>query len=245
LWPDLADQVPLASDQLHAVCHPLAGGGLLVCALPLAELDAIDGAAAALYPDAIPDELADGTVGPAGLNLLVGRYEPLPIRRARARSWAVAGALVLALLGLVMIGAWRRAAHDHLAARQARAAGDALLAAVGLPNSSPKQLQVEVDRLRLLAGVDLDQKRPRDAAAGLQALLSAWPASTAASPQSINIGQDGALLAVLVPGDDAGDFIKALHPPPGWRLEEPSLVKVDTQTRVNLRMRPEARGAHP
>lgn len=243
VWPDLADHVPVSVDELHAVCRPASDGRLMVCALSRTELEAIGADTMALCPDSIPPELDAAAVDPVVFNMLVGAYEPRPIRRARARSRLATAATLLTLVAVVIVGSMRRAGHAQRVAQQASSASAALLAKLDLSKATPRQLQTEAERLRQSAGVDLRQKRPRDAAVSLQAILSAWPLNTTARPQSISIGPDGATLAILVP-ENPGAFVQSLRPPEGWKLDEPSLVSVEKQTRINVRMRastPEAR----
>jgi hypothetical protein len=241
LLPDLADQVPMRVDELHGVCARCGDGRIVVCAAAKSELAEIDAAVVSLMPDAVPLELAGTGIDPASLNLLCGAFEPRRLRRARVRRGVSVLATFLAVLVLVAMGASRRIAHARAVGEQSEAASARLLAALGPRGVTGPQLQTELNNLRQSAGFDLSQRRSRDAAAALQVLLSGWPVAVSAKPQSIAVGSDAIVLSVLAAGDPSA-FVQAFKAPEGWKLEEPSLTKLDAQTRISLRLRPAIAG---
>jgi hypothetical protein len=178
---------------------------------------------------------------PDQLNLLVGAFEPIAIRRARARRHFRAAAAVLALSVLVAIGLLRRARHDEQLTVQAQRDSSAMLAQFGFTDDiglARLRLEAELDQRRRLAGVDINLRRAPDAAAALTQVLGCWPADTPAKPQSLSLGPDGATLSVLVPPPgDAAKFIASLQPVEGWTLDEPRLASVGSETRITLRLR--------
>jgi hypothetical protein len=234
LVPDLASQVPAPVEDLHAVCAPLGEGRIVACAAVRIDLNGTDGALS-LTPECFPAELDLAGLDPSILNLLVGPFEPLTLRRARGRRLLTRAGFVLVLLGLVTVGSLRRAAHAHAVTAAAAGAAKGLLALLG-PSTTQPSLRAELDSLSRSAGFDLASRRSPDAAAGLEAVLSVWPSAIQSRPQSVSIGPDGVSIAVLVPGNPA-DFVSALRPLAGWRLDEPSLVSVGAQTRINLHLR--------
>lgn len=259
LLADLADQVPVEVEELHAVAAAedrggSDGGRIIVCAARRDELGAVhaEGTARRLVPASLPVEVinADGAHDGAArapldlgrLNLLVGAFEPVAARRARARRHARAAAAVLMLSVLVLVGLIRRAAHDENLAAQARRESAALLARLGFDGDAGPaalRLHAELDQRRRLAGVDVARRQDPDAAAALARVLTCWPADTAAGPRSLSVGPDGASLSVIVPPPgDAAAFIASLRPVEGWRLDEPRLASVGPNTRVTLRLHP-------
>ncbi len=259
LFADLADQVPVDVDQLHAVaaaevCGGGDGGSIIICAARRDELEAVHAAGVArrLVPSSLPDEViyiasshgeaARTPLDPGRLNLLVGAFEPIASRRARARRHARAAAAVLALSVLALVGLLRRASHDERLAARARGESAAILARLGFDgDAGPATLRLlaELDQRRRLAGVDVARRQDPDAAAALARVLNCWPADTAASPRSLSVGPDGASLSVVVPPPgDAAAFIASLRPVEGWRLDEPRLASVGPNTRVTLRLHP-------
>ncbi|GEM_PF-1304172 len=242
LLSNFTDQVPISTEELHAVGSFLPDGRVVACAMRKHELDAVNEHVMALVPESIPAELTADGLNPFSLNLLVGEFEPKSIRRARARKCAGAAGLLAALLAIVCIGSLRRTEHAKAVTKQRARATTALLKQAGPTGTTAMTLQTELDRLRQSASIDPTRLRPPDAAANLQKILGLWPRGTSARPQTITIGPDGASLAVIISEGEAstsptGEFIKAIKAPDGWRLDEPSLASVGNQTRVNLRMR--------
>lgn len=227
--------VPLPMDQLHAVCAPAGEARLVVCAARIRDLESLDPAALSLIPEHVPESIG-GACDPAHLNLLVGRYEPQVIRRTRVRSHVLAAMTVLACAGLFALGLARRTIrHDALTT----AAHDAAtrLAASAIPGGGPDQLALEVARARRGAAHATEARPAPDAALALGSLLSAWPALPAAPrTQSISIGPQGIAVELTVEGD-AGAFMGAFHPPSGWLLDEPRLVRLENLTRLSLRLK--------
>ncbi|MCC6321909.1 MAG: hypothetical protein IT438_10805 [Phycisphaerales bacterium] len=246
------DQVPVSIEEVHAVCVQVNGQAepgslgtrLIVCAVPRDQLDRLPPGTVSLTPGAFPRELGAEGLDPTAFNLLIGEFEPVAARQARARKRFAVAAVAGMLAGIVAIGSVRRANHAELVRTEARKSSAALLASLDMPRATLADLHAERSRLDMFARavsgespLSAGKDRPRDAAAELQQVLAAWPTPSSAKPQSISIGSEGVLLSVLVPGD-AGAFVSALVVPDGWKLDEPSLAAVGLQTRVNLRMRP-------
>lgn len=259
LIDEVAAQIPRPLDNLHAVviaahqsptpapisadAPPLAASSprVIVCAIDADSLRSLPPATLRIAPASLPEGLGL-TTDLDRLNLLIGAFEPRPIRRARTRRHLAAAAMLALAAALIFIGLSRRAAHaDRLAAAATQAiTGTLAHAEVAAPDAA--SLTSELARQRRLAGIDLAARRPPDASEALAALLAAWPGDTTAKPQSISIGPDSASLAVLVTGDPS-PFIAALKAPPGWIVDEPRLAAVDkSMTRLSITMRPLPRG---
>ncbi len=230
----LEADLPLPLDQLHAVAAPAGEGCVVVCAARVRDLEPLDPAMLSLTPERVPEPA--GVEGmrldcdPSDLNLLVGRFEPAAIRGARLRGHWLMAAAVLACAALVSAGLLRRELHQDRRAAAARAAAITLATSV---SSGPDQLALEVARAR--QGAAAGPHPTPDAAAALAKILAAWPAVPART-QSISVGPQVAALEVAVEGE-ATEFVQSLHPPEGWTLDEPRLVRMDALTRLSLRLR--------
>jgi hypothetical protein len=236
LLPMLDEDAPVDTADLHAVCVPLADGRLAVCAAERSELAEIPPDVLSLTPDSLPHFVESPGVVPAQFNLLVGPFEPLPIRTRRIKRHAFAAATVLLCGLLVATGLHRRASRWSERAESARAAAVRLAATVSTADR-PEDLSAETARLRGTRDALAKAAPPPDASLVLAAVLHAWPANVPSKPQSISVGQAGVSFSVAVEGDAAA-FLKAFSPPPGWTLDEPRLNTADKVTRLALQLRP-------
>lgn len=229
----LEDDVPLDAGDLHAVGVPLPGGRMAVCAASRAALRELPPATLSLTPEAVPPFFEND---PRRFNLLVGSFQPIPIRRARLRQHALAAATVMLCGVLVAAGLSRRAARWDALATSARDA-TTQLAAAHSPSGTLHDLAAEAARLRASNEAAARVALPRDASLALAATLQAWPAQIPSRPQSIAVGPTGVTIAVAVEGD-AAPFLRSFAPPAGWSLDEPRLNAADKVTRLTLHMRP-------
>ncbi|MCC6660716.1 MAG: hypothetical protein IT437_07495 [Phycisphaerales bacterium] len=225
----LDEELPVPSAELHAVGTPLPGGGLLVCA---ARRDGLAGVnALSLTPECLP-EFA-GSADRSRLNLLVGEFQPVPVRRARRRMAALATAAVIACTALLSAGFLRRAAAWNAAADVLAARANALL-----PEGGEPALNEHLDAARAATGSAATGNPPPDSALAFAAVLAGWPSAAGVAAQAISVDGTGASLSATIEGDPEF-FLSALHPPPGWRRDEPRLVGLGGVTRVTLKLRPE------
>jgi len=226
------EDLPVPSEHLHAVGVPVPGG-VLICAVAAELLTELDEATLSLHPEQPPPGIEAEC---ARLNLLVGAYEPRPLRRARERRHALAaGTLVLCGL-LAAVGLARRTAHWNAAAEAAEQAWTAAARAQSPESgSAPSEASTLLFDLRRIAdrldGV-ASVRPPRDAALALAALLEQWPAEVASKPQSIAVRPGEVSVSVLVV--DAPAFLAALHPPDGWTMSQPMLNTSGELTRLTL-----------
>lgn len=238
LRASLEDELPVAIDSLHAVGTPLDDQRLVVCAAPWEALQALEPGTLSLTPESLPDFAAGGT--PESLNLLTGEFEPIPIRRGRARRNLLAMAACLACSALLSFGLLRRAHAWTNAAAQAHIATELVLKNVAVP--SPEALTLELRRLGGTPHTIKSDTPAADAALTLASLLNTWPAQVPSKPQSLAINASGLSVAVTVEGDPS-PFLKAFKAPQGFTQDEPQINTAGTVTRVNLRLRP--KGATP
>lgn len=229
----LEDDIPKSEGDLHAVCVPMPGGRLAVCAADRAALAELAPTTLALTPQAVPPFVE---CDPGLFNLLAGAFEPLPLRKARLRRHALAAATILLCGVLVAAGLYRRASRWDALATSARATSTQLAAAHS-PTGKPDDLATEAARLRASREVIASTAQPPDAALVLAATLQAWPARVPSKPQSIAVGPTGVTISVSLEGD-AAPFLRSFTPPAGWSLDEPRLNAADKLTRLTLHMRP-------
>jgi hypothetical protein len=232
LLVEAADGLPVPIEDLQVVGAACGDGRVVICAARRDEVAAVDAGAVSLTPETLPG-CVEADADPSALDLLVGEFEPLVMRRARLRRHAGLAATIVACATLAAIGLGRRADHwDGIAtsAREARLE----LAARAAPGVAPDRLALEVARLRSAAA---GGRPPRDAALTLASLLDAWPRAAAATPQSIVVGDSGVSVSVSVEGEPSA-FLGALRPPEGWTLDDPRLNAAGGVTRLTLQMRP-------
>jgi hypothetical protein len=236
----LQDDLPVELDRLHAVGVPLAGGRrLAVCAAERSELSAIAAGCLSLTPESLPPFLDGEGVAPDRFNLLVGSFEPRPIRVDRIKRHSLATGVVLLCGLLLAIGLHRRASHWRDLAGSAAVGAEQLATAAG-PTGKPVDLTAEAARLRGTREALAKAAPPPDAALSLAAVLRAWPAVAPSKPQSISVNPTAVALSISIEGDPAA-FLKALVPPAGWTLDEPRLNTADKVTRLSLQLRPAGR----
>lgn len=234
----LAEELPVEIASVHAVVAPVdsngaagpATGSVVVCAARMADLEALPAPMLSLTPHAVPD-LGVASVEPHRFNLLVGAFEPRPVRRARLRTHLCAAATLLLCAAMVALGSTRRASAWRTHAEVVR---QAAAQSVGDADS----LDAELDRLHAIVAARDGSLAPlNDAAADLARVLAGWPADSACTTHSIAIGPQGASIAIEVEGDPAR-FLESLTPPPGWTIDEPRLNSIRGGTRLSLRLQP-------
>lgn len=229
------DDVPVEVAALHAVAAPLPEGRLAVCAAARSDLAELPASTIALTPESLPPHLDGRGLTPESFDLLVGDFEPAPLRRRRLGTHALAAAATL-LCGLfVAAGLDRRAAHWDATAAAARGAAARLLASVA-PGRDAGDLAAELTRLQTIRQGLAIAPPPRDASLVLASVLDAWPASVPSAPQSLSVGPAGVVLSVAVEGE-ASAFLGEFRAPPGWTMEEPRLNASGRVTRLSLRLR--------
>lgn len=221
------DDLPVPADTLHAVGAPV-DGGVLVCAIPQDDLLAVPESVLSLRPTSAPAGVAADC---SRLNLLVGRYEPRPIRRARVRRHALASGTVLVCSLLASIGLARRSWHWSEAAAADKAAWTSAAMEVA-PASDASIVLFDLQRRASRLDHSQEVRPPADAALVLMTLLEHWPAQVSSKPQSITIrGRD---VSVTVIVQDAPAFLAALVPPQGWGMDQPMLNTSGDLTRLSL-----------
>src|SRR5690606_6853138 len=107
--------LPVPIESVHAVYVTLGDDRMLACAAPKEALEGVGPDALLLSPESLPDAVATSDVDPSRLNLLVGPYQPRPLRRLRA-VWHV---IIAACASLVTFGLHTRARVYERAAADA------------------------------------------------------------------------------------------------------------------------------
>lgn len=236
LLPMLEEDAPADAADLHAVCVPITDGRLAVCIAERSHLAEIPPDVLTFTPASLPLFIDGLGVMPESFNLLVGSFEPRPIRTRRIKRHAFAVAAVILCGLLVVVGLHRRASRWDERAESARSAAARIAASV-TPSSRPSDLAAEAARLRGTRDALAKTVPPPDASLALAAVLHAWPANVPSKPQSISVSSTSVSISVSVEGDAAA-FLKAFTPPPGWTLDEPRLNTADKVTRLALQLRP-------
>jgi hypothetical protein len=232
----LQEDLPVELETLHAVGVPLAGGRVAVCAAERSELAAVPADALSLTPESLPPFLDGEGVSPDRFNLLVGPFEPRPIRVARIKRHAFAAGAVLLCGLLLAVGLHRRASQWRDLAGSASTAAEQLAITAG-STGRPVDLSTEAARLRGTREALAKPAPPPDASLSLAAVLRAWPSIAPSKPQSISVNPTAIAVSVSIEGDP-GAFLRAFTPPAGWAMDEPRLNTADKVTRLALQLRP-------
>lgn len=246
LIPSLEDELPIAIDDVHAVCTPIDGRRVAICACPRSVLAELKPALLTLTPSSIPESLGI-SANLAELNLLVGAFEPAQLRAARGRRQALALGSLCAVLLLVVVGVFRRA--DHAAQREA-AAKSSIASILSERTFDGRDRSLLDMRDELRSARDLISKTPAsfDSASVLQDFIRVWPTSAPGKVQSLVVAPDAVSIGVVIDGGaDPAKLLSMLHAPAGYALEEPRLNASGQTTRIALIFRPTARsrGATP
>jgi hypothetical protein len=233
LLTQLQEEVPVALEEVHAVSTAVPEGKLIVCAARREDLRGLPEGCLSLAPDDVP-QLIEPKIDAAAINLLVGDFEPLALRRELSRRRTMMILTAAAATCLAAVGLVKRADGWTRAGQQARTAISALAA-------SPVALRADLERLRKAPRVDTKALTPPDASVAMASLLSAWPKELECQTESVNIGPSTMTLAVTV-SKDARPFLSALKPPEGWTIDEPRLTATADGSRLHLALhRKEAR----
>jgi len=241
----LASDLPLPVDEVHAVYRRLDGKRVLACAAPTTSLQSLPRDSLSLSPTGWPEVIEAECVdlSPSDFNLLVGAFEPRPVRRARATRALWASGCVLLIGALAAIGFERRASAWTLDAAAARTASDEVLLAA-FPDEPPAstvrplRLKAELEQLRRTRGPEHINDAPADSAVALSHLLASWPADRLADTQVVSVSESALSMNVRVDGDPQ-ELLEGLSPVPGWVREEPRVSRAGDRVLLTLSYRPE------
>lgn len=231
LWPLFEEDLPVSADGLWAVGVPIDDHSFLACALTRSELAESTGVLEVTPEDA--PAWVDTPVDVTRLNLLIGDYEPAVIRARRNRHRLIHAALTLMAAALCIAGVERRAKIWREESRSLKTMVRDTLSSVS-PDWTADDLAMALSDQKLAAPAS--PRLPEDAAVVLAGVLEGWPTKVPARVQSMSASSQNASVSVLISGDAAA-FIAAIHPPGGWKLEEPRLVNINEATRVNVELR--------
>ncbi|CAG0985484.1 hypothetical protein PHYC_01999 [Phycisphaerales bacterium] len=233
LTPGLQEYLSNPVDAVHAVCAPVAGDRVLVCAARRADLASLEPGVLYLTPGELPPFATD-LVTAGDLNLLVGEFEPTALRVQRRRqSLMVCAAAVVCTL-LICIGLVRRINLWQDQEQQLEAARVRLVRSVA---SGDEGLRQELSSLRKATGTDSLPPAAVDSASGLAALLRRWPAITGVEPRTITVTAREITLSVELEGGEPREFLETFAAPAGWMLGEPRLSTSPQSTVLNLELR--------
>lgn len=221
--------VPEPLESLHAVFHRLGDGRVVACAASRERLETLPAGTLELRPSGVPEFVA-GEVAASELNLLVGDYEPAPVRAGKRALDRELRVLVTLAFVLVCIGLWRRADRASARAEELGASiRDAYVDALGagaLASPLPLELSMEstLRQLRKTRLVRTEEVRSNDAARDLQDLLTRWPDDVPAETNSIHVTPEAIhVVANLRSADQVQRFVAALEGLAGWTARPPAV----------------------
>lgn len=218
--------VPVPVESLHIIEQRHSDGGWLLIGIGIQELTSRIAAATAdgaipfrAQPACLPPHLAGAAaIDPAQVNLLVGDFEPEPVRRERQR-WYMTAALALGTVVLILAaGALRRSMlldqeADRLTARRSALLADAVRDVPGttLPET---RLTMAVRQLEQQAQGD-NNAGSQEAWELLECVLAAWPADLPVQIETLTATADRCVIRGAVTGlADADRLAKALAAAP-------------------------------
>jgi hypothetical protein len=220
----------------------------LACAAPKAALrDDLPKKTLTLSPSDLPQFVGEaiGTqVSPDRLNVLVGEFEPTPIRSLRRRSLLLGAIAGVVLFALVDLGIERRigSARDDLDRLRA-ARDDIVLKALGTtPNSqqlpSELRLAAELRSLRQTRRQSESVHAAPDAADTLVDLLRRWPSDVPTRTETVVVTDTTVHAAGTVArSDDAQDLATKVHDLPGFEMGFPSVQSAPDGWRFGIELR--------
>lgn len=240
--------LPVAVDTIHAVYLPLGPDRVLACGMPRA---AVQEHAAmpwvTISPRSLPPFISsslDEPIEPERINLLVGEFEPAPIRSHRRTTTLIACAAIVLCAALVVTGQSRRAARERERAFALETATAQIYDQVLPPSTSPVppsvRLTAERRSLERTRGTPAPEAGPTEVTPPLAALLSSWPNTLHLTTDSLSASPTAITLSVRLLDETAAErFERELRPPPGWTLRQPNLVRDRDGIAVRVRMEPE------
>jgi hypothetical protein len=181
----LEAELPEPLDDVHAVFRSAGPRRWLACALPRAELARdLPDTAITLVPDSIPGPFRSAIetpLAPADFQLLVGDYEPKPVRLARRHMLVATAAASALALAVVLLGFQRRIAAELDRAEQQRVERSDLIAQALGPPSAQQPLPPELRLVAELRALRQTRRQAdsvasvRDVSDVLIDLLARWP----------------------------------------------------------------------
>lgn len=244
LLADLAADAPAPIEDLHAVAieleatdaQPGQPAAVLVCAALRDTLAELPEGTLSFGPADIPAALGLAELKPNALdlNLLVGEFEPRPMRRARFRRLLLAASCLTACTCLVSLGLVRRAHH---ASEQARVTAESTARALSGVEAGATVESLERANAQLRDAITLTKQsaEPPDAVLALETMLARWnpPPDAKVTPLSLSVTGETVNATLLFEGDSAA-FLSSFTAPPGWTTAEPRLTRSGQTTRVQL-----------
>lgn len=244
----LEPELPEPLEDVHAVFAPIGGTRWLACVLPRRVLasDVLPGTLTLAPSELAPfvHEAVGETVAPGALNLLVGEFEPTPVRAWRRRAFGLAILAAAAVLALVLVGIERRAAAARDGIDHRRAQREELIAAALGPAPAGQPLPPE---LRLAAALRaLRQTRRQgervvlvpDPTDALLELLRRWPSDLPNRTDAIVV-TDASLhvRGTVADSDQAQRLASATAELTGLRAAFPSIQSAPDGVRFGLEWR--------
>lgn len=205
------------------------GGGIVACAAQRTMIDDFRRSCDSLTPDALPDELAGGTLNTASFELLGGRL--MSARHARLKRVRRLSIETLAIAASTLITAGL-AVRTHRLNTQSEKHPSQIEAAyehaidLSVPSLQPAGVRL-VTALR-------EAEKDTETAAGTPAessvlpaflhMLSQWPEDATLRLERLTVGAREASLDVsLDQAADVSQVLAALSAPPGWTARSPRI----------------------
>lgn len=220
-------QIPVPIDGLHIVCAGAGNGRLVACGIEPDELKNIVDSHGAdlltLAPSKIPHELGIDQGSSPELNLLVGPFEPTPVRSARNRIKRTVLVSAVSVCALLLFGVELRTWACNTRHNKFSAANEEVLRTAGFKTLD--DLSREESRLR---SINRSAGRSQDALSAIQSIstvIGAWPrgeGSPFVRTDAIQAAHDAIGLTVAAESsEDAEKLIEALKRVKGWTLAQP------------------------
>lgn len=239
--------LPMSIENVHAVYVNAQSGGrrvVLACGMDreLVQRNVSSGVVA-LCPSEIPAELDVVGVSPSRLNLLVGEFEPMRIRRERLRLRYLGAALAVMCVFVAMAGLERRTGKAKELEAAALQSMDNIYASVlgehGGAQPDSLRLLAALRELRISRQTLPNQSIEPDAADSLQRLLQAWPKeeSLRIQVESITVTGESLVVRALAPDHASAQKLESgLAAGAGFVLQPPQITSLRDSVRLDLRL---------
>lgn len=246
----LEPELPLPLEDVHADFVPVTGSEkrFVACALPRIVLrEETPSGALTIGPSEAPAfvrEAVGERFDAARINLLVGEFEPGPVRKWRRRTSLATAAGVVLAFALVIVGIERRILGANDNAEVLRAQRDVLIARALGPAPAGQPLPPELRLEAELRALSLTRRQsetlsnavaPVDATDRLTDLLAHWPTDVPTKTESIVVS-DGAVHVhgVVTASEDAQRLATATGALTGLQASFPSVQAAPEGCRFGL-----------
>jgi len=235
--------LPCPIDTVHAVYAHQSPSRAIACGIDRERLDEYRSDAVTLRPDWLPTFL-DGADHNA-FNLLVGEYEPDPVRVLRRRWMAWSSAALLVVTGVISLGIERRVmqerrVQDRISERSDQIYSNSFGEEALRRQPAPALLVAELRRLRATRADSPEVTEEDSAALVLSRFLRDWPTTVKTRTESIEATGGAVRVSMLLDDTESAErFRSAYAEEAGWVPDgHQNVDRVREDVRLTMRVTP-------